>query len=96
MRAYFKSGLNRVALRIAQVSFAVGTLFFLIYLFAPVDPVILWGIVFLVLFFGVYAVLVMTLFINLLVHFKDFEEHLVALVLSLLNLSIAFLYLQLL
>lgn len=91
---FFTHSLNRGALKIALASFIIGNLLFLLSLFLPNDMLFAFGLVFLIAFIGVHAVLFMTLLINLLMNLKHYEEHLLTMVLVYLNVPLALLYIN--
>lgn len=96
MIAFFKNRINRGAIRIAATTFLAGHLMFLSYLAFPVESLLGLGLAFMVLFIVIYVLLLATLCLNTLIRFRDFEENLTALILTFLNVPLAFLYLTLL
>ncbi|MFK7812521.1 MAG: hypothetical protein AB8B59_08505 [Maribacter sp.] len=92
MIALFKHKWNRVAVRIATVCFFLGTVIMLTALMAENDVIITLGIVFLVLYIPVTLIMLFVLFINSISNFKDIHEHVMTLIIVLMNLPIALLY----
>lgn len=92
MIVLFKHKWNRTAVRIATFSFLIGTLFMLIALMVDNDIIVTLGIVFLVLYIPVTIILLFIVLVNTLIHFKDIHEHLMTLIIVLINFPIALLY----
>ncbi|MGF1558796.1 MAG: hypothetical protein ACFCUL_06885 [Flavobacteriaceae bacterium] len=96
MMRFFKNSVNYVSVKIALVSFIIGHLFFLCYLFLPEHIIIAFGLAFMILFLGSHATLLPILFFNLLVNLKNYEEHMVALIMVFLNILLALFYFSIL
>lgn len=94
MIALFKHKWNRVAVRIATISFCVGTLLMLTALIAENDLIITIGFAFLVLYIPVTLMLLFILTINSLANFKDIHEHVMTFIIVLMNFPIAVLYIN--
>lgn len=94
MIVLFKHKWNRVAVRFAGISFIVGTSLMLIALMAENDMIITLGISFLVLYILVTLVMLLILFVNTMANFKDIHEHVMTLVIVLMNFPIAILYMH--
>lgn len=92
MIALFKYKWNRVAVRIATLSFFLGTLLMLTALMADNDLIITFGISFLALYTLVTLVTLLILFVNTMANFKDIHEHVMTLIIVLMNFPIALLY----
>lgn len=95
MIRFFKHSLHRVSVQLAFISFIIGHLLLLIYLFYPEEIMIGFAIAFLIIFIGLHTALILILLVNLLANFKHYEEHMVALVLVFLNVPLALFYLSL-
>jgi hypothetical protein len=95
MIMFFKHRINRVSVQIGFISFVIGHLLFLSYLFLQDDIWIGVVLAFLMLFFGFHIILLIILFVNLLMHFKNYEEHIFALIPVFLNLPLALFYISL-
>lgn len=89
----FKHRWNRISVRIACFSFFLGTLLMLIALMAENDLIRTLGIVFLVLYVPVTIVLLFVLFVTALTNFRDIHEHVMTLIIVLINFPIALVYL---
>lgn len=89
----FKHRWNRISVRIACFSFFLGTLLMLIALMAENDLIRTLGIVFLVLYVPVTIVLLFILFVTALTNFRDIHEHVMTLIIVLMNFPIALVYL---
>jgi len=92
MIALFKYKWNRVAVRMATLSFFLGTLLMLTALITVNDLMITFGISFLVLYTLVTLVMLLILFINTIANFKDIHEHVMTLIIVLMNFPVAILY----
>lgn len=88
----FKHRWNRISVRIAGFSFILGTLLMLTALMAENDLILTLGIVFLVVYVPVTIVLLFILFVNALTNFRDIHEHVMTLIIVLMNFPIALLY----
>ena len=95
MITFFKNRLNRIAIRITLLSFVLGHFVFLGFLAYPEDFFLGLGITFFVLFIAINVLTMTTLCLNALIHFKDYEENLTALILVFANVSLALFYLTL-
>lgn len=95
MIAFFKNRLNSGAVRIMRTSFLIGSFFFLGYLAYPVDAMLFFGVSIWVLFIALHALLIATLFLNTLIHYKDYEENLTALILAAVNVALSYVYIYL-
>ncbi|GAB5472395.1 MAG: hypothetical protein Mars2KO_04940 [Maribacter sp.] len=93
MMVLFKHRWNRISVRIACFSFFLGTLLMLIALMAENDLIRTLGIVFLVLYVPVTIVLLFILFVTALTNFRDIHEHVMTLIIVLMNFPIALVYL---
>lgn len=91
-----KHRINRVAMRLALLSFVSGSIVFLLYLATQSDYVMGIGFFFLFLAFACNSGVLLVLFISALVNHRDLKEHVTAMVLVLLNIPIASLYINLL
>lgn len=92
MMVLFKHRWNRIAVHIACISFLLGTILMLTALMANTDLIVTFGIVFLVLYIPVTLILLFILFITTVTNFKDIHEHVMTLIIILMNLPVAFLY----
>lgn len=92
MIALFKHKWNRIAVRIATAGFFLGTLLMLTALMANNDLIVTCGIVFLVCYIPVTLLMLFILFINTITNFKDIHEHVMTLIIVLMNFPIALLY----
>lgn len=92
MIALFKHKWNRVAVRIATACFFLGTVMMLTALIAKTEVIVTFGIVFLVFYIPVTLVMLFVLFVNTITNFKDIHEHVMTLIIVLMNLPIALLY----
>jgi len=93
MIALFKHKWNRVAVRIATICFFLGTLLMLTALMAENDTIRSVGIAFIVLYIPVTLIILFVLFVNTIAHLKDIHEHVMTLIIVLMNFPIALLYL---
>lgn len=94
MTTLFKHRWNRMAVRMAGGSFALGTLLFLIALMAENPLIETLGLVFLVLYIPVTIIVCFLLFVNTLMHFRDLHEHVMTFLLVLLNFPMALVYIH--
>lgn len=92
MIALFKHRWNRVAVRIATGCFLLGTLLMLTALMATNELIITFGIVFLVLYIPITLIMLFILMIHTMANFKDLQEHVMTLIIVLMNFPIALLY----
>jgi len=92
MIVIFKYKWNRVAVRIATLSFILGTMLMLTALMAENDFIITLGITFLVFYIPVTFIILLILFVNTMANFKDIHEHIMTLIIVLMNFPIALLY----
>lgn len=92
MMVLFKHRCNRISVRIACFSFLLGTLLMLIALMAKNDIILTLGVVFLVLYIPVTIVLLFILFVTALTNFRDIHEHVMTLIIVLMNFPVALLY----
>ncbi len=90
----FKHRWNRVSVRIATLSFLIGTVLMLCALMATNELIITFGLVFLVLYVLVTLILLCILLVHTLVHFKDIHEHVMTFIIVLMNFPIAVLYIN--
>lgn len=90
----FKHRWNRVAVRMATACFLIGTLLMLTALMANNELIITCSLVFLVLYIPVTLIMLFILLVNTMAHFKDLQEHVMTLIIVLMNLPIALLYLH--
>ena len=94
MTALFKHKWNRIAVRIATGSFLIGTLLMLTALMAENDIINTIGIVFLVCYIPITLISLFILFINSVTHLKDIHEHVMTVIIVLMNFPIALLYIN--
>lgn len=94
MMALFKNRWNRISVRIASICFVFGTLLMLVTLMAENDLILTIGFVFLVLYVPITIGIVFLLFLNTLINFKDLHEHVMTLIIVLMNFPIALLYIN--
>jgi len=94
MIALFKHKWNRVAVRIATLSFGIGTLLMLFSLMSDNNIITTIGFTFLVLYIPVTIVVLFILLVNTFAHFKDIHEHVMTFIIVLMNLPIAILYIN--
>lgn len=92
MIALFKHRWNRVAVRIATLSFCVGTLLMLTELMAENDIIISISVAFLILYIPVTIILLFILLVNTMANFKDINEHVMTVIIVLMNFPIALVY----
>ncbi|TMM58000.1 hypothetical protein FEE95_00810 [Maribacter algarum] len=92
MIALFKHRWNRIAVRLATIGLFFGTLLMLTALMAENDLIITIGIVFLVLYIPITLVILFILFINTMANLKNIHEHVMALIIVVMNFPIALLY----
>lgn len=95
MMALFKHRWNRISVRIAAVCFALGTVLMLITLMSQNDIILTIAIVLLVLYIPITIAIIFFLFVNTMINFKDLYEHVMTLIIVLMNFPIAILYLNL-
>jgi hypothetical protein len=94
MIALFKHRWNRVAVRIATVCFFLGTLLLLTALMAENDTILSIGIAFLVLYVPITLIILFILFVNTIANFKDIHEHVMTMIIVLMNFPIGLLYIN--
>lgn len=92
MIALFKHRWNRLAVRIATLSFGVGTLLMLTELMAENDIIISISVSFFILYIPVTIILLFILLVNTMANFKDIHEHVMTIIIVLMNFPIALLY----
>ena len=95
MIAFFKNRLNHGAVRIMHTSFLIGSFIFLGYLAYPVDAMLFFGVGIWVLFNVIHVLLIAILFLNTLIHYRDYEENLTALIIAAVNVALSLLYIYL-
>ena len=94
MIVLFKHRWNRVAVRIASLSFLIGTVLMLTALMSDNELIITFGIVFLVLYILQTIIILFILLVNTMAHFRDIHEHVMTLIIVLMNFPIAVLYIN--
>lgn len=94
MIVLFKHRWNRVAVRIASLSFLIGTVLMLTALMSTSALIITFGIVFLVLYILQTIIILFILLVNTMAHFRDIHEHVMTLIIVLMNFPIAVLYIN--
>jgi len=94
MIALFKHRWNRVAVRISTASFFLGTILMLTALMAENDTILSLGIAFLVLYIPITLIVLFVLFIHSLAHLKDIHEHVMTVIIVLMNFPIGLLYIN--
>ncbi|MEP3211176.1 MAG: hypothetical protein ABJN95_18460 [Maribacter sp.] len=94
MIVLFKHRWNRVAVRIASLSFLIGTVLMLTALMSDNELIITFGIVFLVLYLLQTIIILFILLVNTMAHFRDIHEHVMTLIIVLMNFPIAVLYIN--
>ena len=92
MIALFKHKWNRVAVRFVTVCFFFGTLLMLTALMAENDIILNISIAFLIFYVPVTLILLFVLFITTITHLKDIHEHVMTLIIVLMNFPIALVY----
>ena len=92
MIALCKLRWNRIAVRIATLSFCVGTLLMLTELMAENDIIISISVAFLILYIPTTIILLFILLVNTMANFKDIHEHVMTVIIVLMNFPIALLY----
>lgn len=94
MTALFKHRWNRVAVRVATVCFLLGTVIMLTALMATNELITSLGFIFLVIYIPVTLVLLFILFVNTIANFRDIHEHVMTIIIVLMNFPIALLYIN--
>lgn len=94
MIALFKHKWNRLAVRIAAICFFLGTIIMLAALMANNELIVTCGIVFLVLYIPVTLVMLFILLVNTIINFRDIHEHVMTLIIVLMNFPVALLYIN--
>jgi hypothetical protein len=94
MIALFKHKWNRMAIRMAIVCFFLATALMLSALMANTEMIVTCGIVCLVLYIPLTLGMLCILFINTLINFKDIHEHVMTLIIVLINFPIVLLYIN--
>lgn len=94
MKQLFKHYWNRVATLLALTCFSIGTLFMMISLMITNEFLLTFGITLLVLYVPITLITLFTLLVNTLVNFKDIQEHVMTLIIVLLNIPIALAYIN--
>ncbi len=91
--SYFKHGINRAVILLALLSFIMGSLLFLLYLVTQSSLLIAFGILFVFLSAGSNFIFLLILLMNMIVYYKNFQEHFTAMMILLINVPILGLYL---
>lgn len=94
MKQLFTYRWNRIAVRLAITSFVVGTLFMLISLMLTNEVLLTFGITLLVLYVPITIITLFILLGNALINFKDIQEHIMTLIIVLMNIPVALLYIN--
>lgn len=89
-----KHRINRIAIRLALLSFVSGSSIFLLYLATESDYIMGLGIFFIILALASNTAVFMVLFFSALVNHKELREHLTAMLLLVLNIPVAVMYLN--
>ena len=92
MMSFFTHRVNRFAAFLSIISFAIGTLIFILYQILQLEALVGLGLFFIVLAVIVNSITLLMLIGNTILHYKDFKEHSIAMVLLLLNIPIALFY----
>jgi len=92
MMVLFKHKLNRKAIRIAAACFCLGTLLMLTALMAENDSILRIGIAFLIVYVPLTLIILFILFVHAIVNLKDIHEHVMTVIIVLLNFPIGLLY----
>lgn len=93
MLSFFTHNINRFAVALAIVSFGVGTLLFAAYKIMKQDALLTSGFIFVVLAVFINAITLLIVLSNALLHFKDFKEHSISIILLLMNIPVTLFYL---
>lgn len=94
MIAYFTCKTNRLAVKLSGICFGLGSLLFLLLLMAnDISYFAICGVIFFVLYIISNSIMLLVLLMNLLIHYKRFQEHFTAILILLLNIPVAYLYL---
>ena len=91
---FFNYKWNRIGVRIAIGSFIIGTLLMLIALISTNDIILTIGIVFMVIYIPITAVLLFILAINAICNIRGIYEHAIVFICVTMNLPIALLYIN--
>ncbi|MEK6154599.1 hypothetical protein WIW50_15120 [Flavobacteriaceae bacterium 3-367] len=89
---YFKHRMDRVAVHMALWSFVGGSGLLFAYLVLPNEFLLVLGMIYVGIALLVNAIMFVSTLLHALVHYRDLQQHLLALLLLLLNLPIAYLY----
>ena len=94
MMALFKHRWNRISVRIASICFILGTLLMLVSLMADNDIIRTISFAFVLIYIPITIAISAFLFINTMINFKDLHEHVMTLIIVLMNFPIALLYIN--
>lgn len=92
MMALFKHKLNRKIIRVAAACFCLETLLMLTALMAENDSILSFGIAFLILYVPLTLIILFVLFINTISNLKDIHEHVMTVIIVLMNVPVGLLY----
>lgn len=90
--SYFKHHMDRVAVHMALWSFVGGSALLLAYLVLPSEFLLALGMLYVGIALLVNAIMFISTLLHAMVHYRELQQHLLALLLLLLNLPIAYLY----
>ena len=96
MLSIFNYPINRFGVRLAVISFSIGTLLFLLHFVIDAEIIAVIGLVYVVLALGINSFTFLFLLLHSLFTFKDIKEHSMAMLIMLMNLPIAYAYFSLL
>tara|TARA_R110002049_G_scaffold33535_34_gene110529 strand:- start:3796 stop:4092 length:297 start_codon:yes stop_codon:yes gene_type:complete len=90
MMSLFTYGINKFAVYLAISCFSIGTLLFLIQVSLEIPAMVAIGFGFVILAVLTNSITLFLLVVNTIRRYKDFDEHIIALVLLLSNIPISF------
>jgi len=93
---YFTHKSNRIAVKLAITCFSIGSLLFILLLTTNSHFIITMSFLFFILYGMSNLIMLIVILINMLLNYKDLQQHFTALIIMLLNVPIATGYLYLL
>ena len=95
MVSFFTYPINRFGIRLAIISFSIGTVLFLLHLAITAEITLTIGFVYVLLALGVNSITFLFILLHAVFTYKDIKEHSIVILVMLVNLPIAYLYLSL-
>ncbi|WP_394747074.1 hypothetical protein [Spongiimicrobium salis] len=95
MLSFFTYPINRFGVRLAAISFSLGSIIVILHLMTKAEITVVIGFVYVILALGLNSFTFLFILLHGLFNFKDIKEHGITLIVMLLNLPIAYSYLLL-